>query len=718
MQFLLVLVAAAPLADYDALVEARAAAEAGDAKKAIAAIDRIKPRKVCAPDLMFEEASLLAAELLAKTRPAAAAERLLALPPDGARLRRAIDLLRAAEEETRAKAAEATLLTTVVDTPEARALAKALGGAGIAERLDVDGRMKRVRALLDLHESREANLEARRLGSVVGPKHTYACEIAYVVGKTERKMRRYKPAIAALADARKRCDAAKNDEFARRSALLEIQVRGIRGQTIGTRRVASWLESKHPKHSYVDDGWMIVAEVLDRRGQPAEAKKIYDRIRTMGGDQVSMAAWRLAFDSIRANDAKTALPLLAQIVESDPPRAVETARAHYWTYRLDPKGREAALAALTARPSFYSWLALDRLGREDEARAKTLRAALLANRGAGASAGASGSPNGSASGSPNGSASGSPNGSASGSPNGSASGSPNGSASASPNGSASGSPNGSASGDGSTGGNAKGSGGADTSASPSAGGDRWATTFARAAALHARGATELAVAELAILECWDLDHAQAHDLARAYHGYGAYPEAQGVLRRRHDLFDALTPDNAAVWRLAYSRAFEAEINEAATQAKVEPWFLMGLVREESTFDPEIVSWAGAVGLAQLMPPTAVGAYAEVFKGRLDIEDTQRLTDPVLNLRLGAHVLKSGLRRFGTEPLALAAYNGGPGLTARVLPKTPTDFDLWVETIPVKETRRYVKRVTETWGLYRFFYADAPFVDLPDQVQPR
>ncbi|MEQ8280586.1 MAG: lytic transglycosylase domain-containing protein [Deltaproteobacteria bacterium] len=661
MQFLLVLVAAGPLADYDALVEARAAAEAGDAKKAIAAIDRIAPRKVCAPDLMFEEASLLAPKLLAKTRPAAAAERLLALPPDGARLRRAIDLLRAAEEETRAKAAEATLLTTVVDTPEARALAKALGGEGIAERLDVDGRMKRVRALLDLHESREANVEARRLGSAVGPKHAYACEIAYVVGKTERKMRRYKPAIAALADARKRCDAAKNDDFARRSALLEIQVRGIRGQTIGTRKVASWLESKHPKHSYVDDAWMIVAEVLDRRGQPAEAKKIYDRIRTMGGDQVSMAAWRLAFDSIRANDAKTALPLLAQIVESDPPRAVETARAHYWTYRLDPKGRKAALAALTARPSFYTWLALDRLGREDEKRAKTLRAALLANRGAGGGeAGASGNANGSASGNANGGA----------------------------------------------------------GASPSPSGDRWATTLARAAALHARGATELAVAELAILECWDLDHAQAHDLARAYHGYGAYPEAQGVLRRRHDLFDALTPDNAAVWRLAYSRAFEAEIDEAAKQAKVEPWFLMGLVREESTFDPEIVSWAGAVGLAQLMPPTAVGAYAEVFKGRLDIEDTQRLTDPVLNLRLGAHVLKSGLRRFGTEPLALAAYNGGPGLTARVLPKTPTDFDLWVETIPVKETRRYVKRVTETWGLYRFFYADEPFVDLPDQVQPR
>ena len=58
-----------------------------------------------------------------------------------------------------------------------------------------------------------------------------------------------------------------------------------------------------------------------------------------------------------------------------------------------------------------------------------------------------------------------------------------------------------------------------------------------------------------------------------------------------------------------------------------------------------------------------------------------------------------------------------GLTKRALPKKPTPFDLWVETIPVKETRRYVKRVTETWGLYRLFYADERFVDLPDTIRP-
>lgn len=656
---LALLAAAGPaLADYDALVEARAAASAGDAKKALAAIARIDAREVCAPDLLFEEASLLAADVLEKTAPADAAARLLALPPDGARLARAAALLRAASQEARALAVEVTLLTTVVDHPESRALAKRLGAEGIAQRLDVDQRMARVRALLETHVSREANDEARRLAKAVGGDHAYACELGYIIGKAERKMRRYRPAIIALADARQRCDAAKNEAFARRSALLEIQVRGIRGEIHGTTRVAKWLEKQDPKHSFVDDAWVVVAEVLERREKPDEAKAVYERIRKMDGDQRSMAAWRLAFDAIEANDAKAALPLLAQIIASNPARASETARAHYWTYRLDPKQADAALDALVKRPSFYTWLALDRLEREDAERAKKLKARVLAQRG----------------------------------------------------------------------------GGQDVDAPiPEA----WAATIARAKTLAERSEPALATAELAILEgrgpegdrivipgaadgatCWAPTDAQAYVLARAYHEVGAYPEAQLVLRSRHHLFDALAPDNAHVWRTAYSRAYESEIRDAATKAKVEPWFLMGLAREESTFDPEIVSWAGAVGLAQLMPPTAVGAYAEVFKGRLDIEDTERLKDPALNLRLGAHVLKQGLSRFGSEPLALAAYNGGPGLTARALPKAPMDFDRWVETIPVKETRRYVKRVTETWGLYRLLYdSGAPFVDLPDMIRP-
>jgi soluble lytic murein transglycosylase len=179
-------------------------------------------------------------------------------------------------------------------------------------------------------------------------------------------------------------------------------------------------------------------------------------------------------------------------------------------------------------------------------------------------------------------------------------------------------------------------------------------------------------------------------------------------------------DNLPVWLAAFSKPFADELGAAADAAKVERLLLFALSREESTFDPEIVSWAGATGLTQLMPDTAVGAYAAVFKGAR-LEDMSKLTDPALNLRLGAHVLRVGIKQFGGEvPLALAAYNAGAKLARATMPeKESVDFDLWVESIPIKETRRYVKRVVETWGKYRFLYdPDSPFLDLPDTVRPR
>ena len=133
----------------------------------------------------------------------------------------------------------------------------------------------------------------------------------------------------------------------------------------------------------------------------------------------------------------------------------------------------------------------------------------------------------------------------------------------------------------------------------------------------------------------------------------SHPRAQELLRARADrmLKGPITADNIPVWRAAYSRPFYEYVEKAAAAEKIEPLFLLALVREESTFDPQIVSWAGAVGLAQLMPGTASGAHLQLGLGRLDLE---RLTDPELNLRLGAHVLHDGLKTFkNREPLALS-----------------------------------------------------------------
>lgn len=241
--------------------------------------------------------------------------------------------------------------------------------------------------------------------------------------------------------------------------------------------------------------------------------------------------------------------------------------------------------------------------------------------------------------------------------------------------------------------------------------------YRRASKLGEIGLIDRAVVELALLQAGSIDAPTAVALAMAYHRLGAHFEAQTLLRRygREALHSPPTRATRAIWEAAYSRPFVEEIAAAAEQSKVDPLLLTALSREESTFDPAIVSWAGAIGLAQIMPATAVGAAADLKLGRLSIA---QILDPATNLKLGAHVLHEGLAQFNDAvPLALAAYNGGAGLVKRTLPgEGDQPFELWVESIPVRETRRYVQRVAGTWGIYRFLYdRDRPFIELPEKV---
>jgi hypothetical protein len=116
--------------------------------------------------------------------------------------------------------------------------------------------------------------------------------------------------------------------------------------------------------------------------------------------------------------------------------------------------------------------------------------------------------------------------------------------------------------------------------------------------------------------------------------------------------------------------FGRQIDAAARESGVHPWLLVALVRAESNFDPLAVSRAGASGLAQLMPATAVETgVADVF-------------DPAENLRGGAAYLRSLLDRFDSLTLALAAYNAGPATV-----------DRYGGVPPYRETRRYVRKIT-------------------------
>ena len=131
--------------------------------------------------------------------------------------------------------------------------------------------------------------------------------------------------------------------------------------------------------------------------------------------------------------------------------------------------------------------------------------------------------------------------------------------------------------------------------------------------------------------------------------------------------------------------FAAEIEAAAQKHGVDPALLKALIRQESNFNPNAVSPAGATGLTQLMPATAQG---------LGVTDP---TNPQQAIDGGAKYLRQQLDRFGGDPkMALAAYNAGPGAVAR-----------FGGVPPYAETQSYVQKVLGYAEQYRTAGAQAP-----------
>lgn len=161
--------------------------------------------------------------------------------------------------------------------------------------------------------------------------------------------------------------------------------------------------------------------------------------------------------------------------------------------------------------------------------------------------------------------------------------------------------------------------------------------------------------------------------------------------------------DARLLRLVFPFPYREVLEREADRYDVDPMLLAALVRQESTFRPEVRSWVGATGLSQIMPAT--GRWLAPSVGIRNY-DERLLTVPEVNLRMGAKYIGDLLDRYdGAKDLALAGYNAGPGRADRWRRTLGHggDPDVFRDRIPFDETRHYVKVVLRNEAIYRRLY---------------
>ncbi len=226
-----------------------------------------------------------------------------------------------------------------------------------------------------------------------------------------------------------------------------------------------------------------------------------------------------------------------------------------------------------------------------------------------------------------------------------------------------------------------------------------ADALARAARLLGTGLTAEALAELRVAAASREAHSAAALLAQLAEIAG---DAELPFRMARD---HLAPTRRAQ-RWLYPRPFR-ELMAGGVEATVDPYLYLAVMRRESAFRPDARSGAGAVGLVQLIPPTAerVAVVHGVAPGSV-----RELELPEVSLPLGAAYLGLLTERFAVPAVVLAAYNAGPPSAAKwARDRAGMPLDEWAEDIPFRETRRYVKNVNADYVLYRALWEGGPLM---------
>lgn len=500
------------------------------------------------------------------------------------------------------------------------------------------------------NEKSEADFAAAlQDGSELAP--AARCDASYHRANSVYKQRDRTRAAPLFLLALKDCDRGINDDLYVKAAYQAGRSFATLGETSKALTHYALIEAKHPTHSYADDARLLQAETYEKLG---DDKKVQELLASMAtaypdGDMGTEALWRLAWRAYKANDFEEATKWLQKQIDATPidNRFWAEGQALYWMARAQGKRGNSAESLAAYRQvirdyplSYYALLALNRL-RESH---PTVFAEMKA----------------------------------------------------------------------------------EIHRVPDAGADSGALTFrerdeykseafARALEFLRLGLSNSASAELhrlgfrappgrePLTDADEIDKAWA--VAFLHHSIGNYGKA--LWSTRWHLLDYKrhwpTGDWKQRWDIAYPLGYGDLIEKYSNKQSIPKELVTSFVREESGFDPIQESFANAIGLSQLIIPTAERFAA----GTGIVVSRETLRVPENNIRIGTNFMAFLLKKWdGQISLVAPSYNAGENAVAKWMKvRGEWDRDAFAEEIPYDETRRYSKRVISSYFTYRYLLHD-------------
>lgn len=201
-------------------------------------------------------------------------------------------------------------------------------------------------------------------------------------------------------------------------------------------------------------------------------------------------------------------------------------------------------------------------------------------------------------------------------------------------------------------------------------------------------------------------------VALAHHRAGRLRPGINAMKRAYPQYlasggQSLPPD---VLRVIFPIDYWQQLEGSAKRRGLDPYLVVALAAQESTFDAGISSSAGAIGLMQIMPATGRSVARQIG---IKPFSTRRLTDPEVNMAIGTEYFGDLMAQFGHAAYALAGYNAGGHRVSRWKSERPgLPIDEWIDDIPFPETQNYVKRILGTAEDYRRLYGGGVLKPVP------